>query len=395
MTRPSVAAACPGRYGGPCAWIDPAEDEEAFMATFVPGLELARSFYAEAVRPIIREHFPRFAYAAALIGPGSEVLGLDSPRSMDHHWGPRVMLLAPDGEAECYADELREQLATRLPSAFRGFPTNFGPPDEHGVRLLEPADGPPIAHRVDIMPLGAFLRDTLGFDPRDGVATADWLFTPAQRLLELTAGEVFEDRDAILTPLRAALRWYPHDVWLFAIARQWQRIAQDEAFVGRCAESGDDIGAAVATARIVRDLVRLCFLFERRYPPYAKWLGSAFSRLASAPELTSWFEQALDDGIDKEAALANACERVAAMHNALGITTPVDARIRPYYGRPYLVLRADRFASATLNALDPQFRAELDHVPGTIDQIVDNTDTLTDPAQWRALRCAYFPEGVA
>lgn len=365
------------------------------MGAFVPGLELARSFYVEAVRPILREHFPSFRYAAALIGPGSEVLGFDSPRSMDHHWGPRVMLFAPDADAQRHGDDVREQLATRLPASFRGIPTNFGPPDEHGVRLLEPADGPPIAHRVDVIAIDAYIQETLGFDPRAGMSTGDWLFTPSQRLLELTGGEVFDDCERTLAPVREALRWYPHDVWLFAIARQWQRISQEEAFVGRCAESGDELGARLTAARIVRDLMRLCLLFERQYAPYGKWLGSAFRRLTCAADLAPLLETlAAREYGEIDAALVNACERVAAMHNALGITRPVDHHARPYHGRPYLVLHAERFAAATLDALGPDFRVSVEHVPGTIDQMVDNTDALTSVVRWRALREAYYPRAA-
>lgn len=35
-------------------------------------------------------------------------------------------------------------------------------------------------------------------------------------------------------------------------------------------------GSAVITARLARDLMRLCLLMDRRYPPYSKWLGTAF-----------------------------------------------------------------------------------------------------------------------
>jgi hypothetical protein len=40
------------------------------MATFIPGMELNRRFYEEAVRPLLAQHFPTLSYAAALIGPG-------------------------------------------------------------------------------------------------------------------------------------------------------------------------------------------------------------------------------------------------------------------------------------------------------------------------------------
>jgi len=36
---------------------------------FVPGLPLAREFYATCVRPLLQSQFPGLAYAAALLGP--------------------------------------------------------------------------------------------------------------------------------------------------------------------------------------------------------------------------------------------------------------------------------------------------------------------------------------
>ena len=60
---------------------------------------------------------------------------------------------------------------------------------------------------------------------------------------------------------------------------QWSRIAEEEAFPGRCAEAGDELGSAVVTARLARELMRLWLLMHRRYPPYSKWLGSAFAQV--------------------------------------------------------------------------------------------------------------------
>jgi hypothetical protein len=59
---------------------------------FVRGLDLCELFYKEAVKPILAQSFPDLVYSAALIGLGSEVLGFDTPQSMDHDWGPRLML---------------------------------------------------------------------------------------------------------------------------------------------------------------------------------------------------------------------------------------------------------------------------------------------------------------
>lgn len=51
------------------------------MPDFLPGIALNWAYYAEAVRPILDARFPNLAYAAALIGYGSDVLGYDTPRS--------------------------------------------------------------------------------------------------------------------------------------------------------------------------------------------------------------------------------------------------------------------------------------------------------------------------
>ncbi|GIH72031.1 hypothetical protein Mth01_42840 [Sphaerimonospora thailandensis] len=75
-------------------------------------------------------------------------------------------------------------------------------------------------------------------------------------------------------------------MWRYLLACQWQRLSQEEAFVGRCAEVGDDLGSALVAGRLVRDLMRLCLLLTRRYAPYAKWLGSAFRQLPIAEKLT-------------------------------------------------------------------------------------------------------------
>ncbi|WP_202870597.1 DUF4037 domain-containing protein [Kribbella sp. VKM Ac-2571] len=79
--------------------------------------------------------------------------------------------------------------------------------------------------------------------------------------------------------VRDALAWYPDQIWRWTLACQWSRIAQEEAFVQRTHEVGDELGSRVVAARLVRDLMRLAMLQARTYAPYSKWLGTAFARL--------------------------------------------------------------------------------------------------------------------
>jgi hypothetical protein len=61
----------------------------------------------------------------------------------------------------------------------------------------------------------------------------------------VTGGAVFEDRTGELTRVRSALSWYPRDLWYYVLSCQWSRIAAEEAFPGRCAEAGDELGSAM------------------------------------------------------------------------------------------------------------------------------------------------------
>ena len=70
------------------------------MEIFISGLDLCRRFFQEAVRPLLAHTFPAMRYTAALLGPGSEVLGLDTEMSTDHDWGPRLFVFLREEDAE-------------------------------------------------------------------------------------------------------------------------------------------------------------------------------------------------------------------------------------------------------------------------------------------------------
>ena len=334
---------------------------------YIPGLQLASEFYAAVVRPLLEEQFPQVPYAAALLGPGSEVAGFDSERSTDHDWGPRLQVFLTDRDAP-QAGAVTAMLASRLPASFRGYGVAF------------PVTGEPegaARHRVEVTGVGTWLTGRLGFDPRREVTLLDWLATPAQRLAEYSTGEVFHDGPGELTAARARLAWYPRDVWLYLLACQWQRIGQEEAFPGRCAEAGDELGSVIVTARLVRDLMRLGLLMRRRYPPYSKWLGTAFARLPGTAALGASLAAAVSAGDwrAREQYLSQAYETVATWHNELCFTPPQDTRVRRFYERPYQVIGADRFTAALREAIiDPQLRQL--PLTGAIDQFVDSTDAL-------------------
>ncbi|HEX6873303.1 MAG TPA: DUF4037 domain-containing protein, partial [Micromonosporaceae bacterium] len=295
------------------------------------------------------------------------MLGFDTVRSTDHDWGPRVLLFLATADVDRYAGEIVTTLAERMPTSVRGWSTNFSVPEPGRSRTLQPASDPPTNHRVEVLDLDAWLVGQLGVDPRKGMRARDWLAIPTQLLLEATAGAVFHDGLGQLEPIRATLAWYPDDVWRYLLACQWRRIAQEEAFPGRCAETGDDLGSRVVTARLVRDLMRLAMLIERYYPPYSKWLGAALNRLHRAPTLQPLLTGALaaTDWPQREDFLCRAYEVLARACNDLGLAEPVEPTVRLFHDRPFRVLAADRFADALSQAItDTEVLSLARHVGG-------------------------------
>jgi hypothetical protein len=357
---------------------------------FIPGLELGRMLYEEAGRSIIETIVPAPAYAASLIGYGSDVLGYDTERSTDHNWGPRFQVfLAPDLVREC-GDAIDAALQDRLPHVFHGYSTGFTEPDplDNGTQMPDPESSGPVNHLIEITTTEDLLVRYLGRDTRAGLGLLDWLVLPDERLLELTAGAVFHDPRGELAAVRHALSACPRDVWLYKLACQWRRIAQQESFVGRCNEAGDFIGMKVVTARLVRDVMKLCFLQERTYAPYEKWLGTAFGKLRCAVVMAPLLDAALrgDTYADVERSLAAAYRTLGGLHNALGITGPVDPAPRPFFDRPYLVIKADRFANALLAAIKAEELRALPIRIGGIDQFIDSPDYIENVAMYGKTR---------
>ncbi|MCO8269693.1 DUF4037 domain-containing protein [Actinoplanes sp. TRM 88003] len=344
------------------------------MTAFLPGVELARLFYTEAVRPLLGSR----PHAAARLGPGSDVLGFDTPRSADHDWGPRLELFVDDDTGD-----LSTRLSRQLPKTFRGFSTHFEPPGAR-VRTMAPTDGP-VDHYVTIASFPRWCHDQLGFDPIGGLTPFDWLATPWQRFAELTGGAVFHDPGQILSRVRETVRWYPADLWRYVLAAQWQRIAEEEPFPARAAEAGDDRGARVLAARLCREIARLDLLQSRRWPPYSKWLMSALPPGPTAWHLTAALTA--DDAPTREDALCTALEVAAGKQNLLGLSPEQPPTRRPFHDRDYQVIGGDRYAQSLRAAItDPTLRAR--PLTGSIDQITDNTTLLTDPPTCRAVTAA-------
>ncbi len=361
---------------------------------FIPGLELSRRFYWEAVRPVLDRSWRGLPHAAALIGSGSETIGFDDEMSTDHGWGPRLQLFLRLEDWESHAEDIDAALRDRLPHSFLGYPTNFSEPnpDDNGVQLLEATDSGAVNHRVETQTVGGFFCAYLNFDVSREIGTADWLTFPQQKLRTITAGGVFHDVIG-LEKVRARFRWYPPDLWRYMLAAGWARIGQEEHLMGRAGLAGDELGSALIGSRLVRDVMRLCFLMERQYAPYAKWFGTAFAQLESAAGLTDILlaVQRADTWQERERWLSEAYWVVAGRHNRLGLTESMPEKPVRFFGRPFRVMALHGYADALLGCVeDPEVLLLAKRRPiGSIDQFSDSTDLLEAAELRPALRALY------
>ena len=334
------------------------------------GLQLARDYFHGVVEPILGEHCPGVPYAAARIGTGSEVLGLDDATSRDHDWGLRLQLFASEEDVPAVASALDRH----LPDSFHGHPVRFAFSGQQAARL-----------GIDVMSPTQFAHDRLGFDPVDGVTASEWLSVSGQAALEVVAGEVFTDQVGELTRLRQSLAWYPDDLWRYVVACDWQRLNQELPLMARAGERGDELGSRTIAARLVDVAVHLAFTLCQRWQPYSKWRGTMFTGLPVAPVVAGHLQAtvAAGDWSARNHALGAALERLAGFQSDVGLPSAAPALVT-FWDRPYLQVDPSLVAALTDTIVDPHVRALAVGV-GSIEQQTDNVDLLVNAARRRAV----------
>ena len=341
------------------------------MTTTGDGIALSRSYFEGVIAPLLKQHVPEVRYAAARVGQGSDVLGLDDAMSRDHDWGLRLQLFVDDADRA----QVRSALEQELPSRFRGHPVRFGFSADPIERV-----------RVDVTSVSDFAEQQLGFDPRGRVLSVlDWLSLSGQSVLEVVSGAVFEDQAGELTRLREALAWYPDEIWRYVVACDWQRMDQELPLMGRAGDRGDELGSRTIAARLVDIAVHLGFMLSRTWPPYSKWRGTVFGQLTGCSAIATDLARVLDarHWHDRQAALSDALTGLLCLQAESELPVPRSA-VEPFWDRPYIHL-SRRLVPALLETLtSPNVEALLVGV-GSVEQQTDNIDVLVRPALRRSL----------
>ena len=344
---------------------------EILMPPFIKGMQLSHDFYFECVAPLMEREFPDIPYSAGRLGAGSCVLGFDDQRSTDHDWGPQVDLFFSVKDHETAGDRIYDFFANNLPFRYKGYSTHFV--DDY---LMGDRSEYPIIHRARAFSVDAYFTYYLGFNPVGGVSEIDWLRTPEQSLRTIKYGRIFHDGLSVLQTIKDNLNWYPDDLWYYIMACQWMRIDQEEPFVARCGDAGDELGSRVLAARQVKEIMQLCFYLEKEFAPYTKWFGTAFSRLNCAQRLEPLLKRVFmqKNWTEREKILSKVYLILAELHNDLSITEPIEPKISNFHDRPYRVPHSERFCQALIAKVKSPRLKSMERPIGSVNQFTDSTD---------------------
>jgi len=358
------------------------------MTKFIQGIQLNEMFFKEIIQSIIETDFPDLEYSAGLIGSGSEVLGFDTVRSTDHDWGLRFILFLNKEDLRLKAN-ISRVLSEKLPPTFRGYSTHFGMSESGSWTALNAKKGELIQHRIDIFTIQSFFEDYLGINPYSKLSEIDWLVLSEQKLKTIESGKIFHDQLG-LDKIRKKFSYYPKDIWLYLLASEWQKIGQEEPFVGRCGDADDELGSRVIATRLVHSIMRICFLMEKVYVPYSKWFGTAFSKLKCAKKISPILHKVMssENWKDRQKHLSSAYEEIAKMHNRLGITKKLPTKASCFWDRPYLVIHGDIFAKEIRSKIRSKAIRNIKAI-GSVNQISNSVDLLENNSLLNKMKNLY------
>ncbi|TPF87024.1 hypothetical protein BW13_01885 [Bifidobacterium sp. UTCIF-37] len=268
---------------GPETAADSASATTQTAATSSPavsGLKLARAYWEEIGRPMIRAKYPEYAdrIAAGLVGHGSECYGFDDAYSQDHDFGPRFCLWLTDEDYAAIGERLQADYEA-LPADFRGF-----------TRANAAGAATPRAQgafrRDGVFRIGDFFESITGYAAAPAAdAPHEWMLLDEATLAAATNGEVFADPLGAFSKARQTFKDMPDDVRLALISKRLGMIAQAGQYnLPRSLKRGDGDAAWMSIHEFVDACSSLVFLINKPlivgYAPYYKWRFAALRRLS-------------------------------------------------------------------------------------------------------------------
>jgi len=249
------------------------------------GLEIAEKYYETFGAEMMRTEFPELEeiVAVGLMGSGSECYGYDDDTSKDHDFEPGFILFLPPEEVVDRKTAFRmERAYAKLPDEFMGLKRNKDVSYDTG--------------RHGVIRTADFFRSKVG-DPEGELSLEQWMNIPENYLLEATNGKLFRDDVGTVRDIRARLAYFPEAVRLKKLAGALMLAEQASNYnYERQLSRGDTAAAQLAIYEYVKNVISICFLLEKKYKPYYKWVFRALNDLPHFAVLREDLESLISSG---------------------------------------------------------------------------------------------------
>lgn len=278
-------------------------------------LTRCRRFYEKYGAPMIHEVFPEYEHriAVGMVGEGSDCFGFDDEISKDHDYGIGFcMWLLPEDDRQI-GEALQKEYDKLI--------------DEHHLRLIdsrgyaEAAVEMFLKKRRGVFEIRTFYEELLGTSaiwsvqeggskqPEDGCSCGShrksqkadgrgqgqplhddvWQRLPEERLATAVNGEVFCDDLGTFTAIREQIRtYYSDEIRRNRIAEKLHEFSQyAQSNYARMMARKDYVTADICVAEGMKAAMELCYLLDRVYAPYYKWMRKGMETLgrrSAAPQ---------------------------------------------------------------------------------------------------------------
>lgn len=247
------------------------------------GLVLAEKYYESYGRSMIKEKFPVLADRAAvgLVGQGSECLGFDDEISRDHDYGPSFCIWLTREDYDKFGCSLAAEYA-KLPASFEGVDGRIS--TAHGKG------------RVGVLAIPDFYYGLIGYEDVPA-SNREWMWIPETRLCTAVNGKVFADCLGEFSRIRnKLLSFYPEDVRIKKLAARAAVMAQSGQYnYGRAIKRGETVAAQLALAEFIKSTISICYLLNKRYMPFYKWMHHGMKELPVLSEIGDMLSLLVND----------------------------------------------------------------------------------------------------
>ncbi len=240
-------------------------------------LDRCRAFYEKYGAPMIHEAFPEYEQriAVGMVGEGSDCFGFDDEISKDHDYGIGFcMWLTPEDYRQ-----IGEALQKKYDRLIAEYHNSKGYTEKTVEMFLEKRRGVFEIHDFYERLLGtaavwkakgeeALLRDDI------------WQRLPEERLAAAVNGEVFRDGLGFFTAIRNQMKaYYSDEIRRKRIAEKLHEFSQyAQSNYARMMARKDHVTAGICIAEGMKTAMELCYLLNRAYAPYYKWMRKGLEK---------------------------------------------------------------------------------------------------------------------